>query len=48
MENLELYLGAVFVLVEYFLGKTEVVKSGSTLELILNGFATIYKTFFKK
>jgi hypothetical protein len=28
--------GAVYLLVEYFLGRTELVKAGSTLELVLN------------
>lgn len=28
--------GALFLLVEYFLGVTGLVKSGSTLELVLN------------
>jgi hypothetical protein len=28
--------GALYLLVEYFLGVTDLVKSGSTLELVLN------------
>lgn len=47
MESLTIVLGGVFVLAEYFLGKTTLVKSGSTLELILNGFVTVYKSIFK-
>lgn len=29
--------GALYLLIEYFLGVTDLVKSGSTLELVLNG-----------
>lgn len=32
-----LVLGILYMLVEYFLGKTNLVKAGSALELILNG-----------
>lgn len=29
-------LGFVYMLVEYFLGKTEIVQAGSVLEMVLN------------
>ena len=34
-------LVAVLLVVELFLGKTELVKAGSTLELILNGIKKV-------
>jgi hypothetical protein len=41
---------AVFILmvVEYWLGKTNLVKPGSTIEVILNGLKTIASIFKKK
>lgn len=35
--------GAAYVLLEYFLGKTPLVKAGSFLELVLNGFKKVLK-----
>ena len=38
-------LGAVYVLIEFFLGKTNLVKAGSVLELVLNGAKKILNAF---
>lgn len=37
--------GSIYVLVEYFLGKTDLVKSGSVLELVLSGIAKVFEAF---
>lgn len=40
------WFGLFFMVVEYILGKTELVKSGSTLELIINTVVGLLKKFF--
>lgn len=40
-----IWFGLLFVVVEYILGKTEVVKSGSTLELVINTVVGLIKKF---
>ena len=42
-ENGKLILGALYVLLEYFLGKTDKVKAGSTLELFLDAGSYLLK-----
>lgn len=45
----EAILISVWMLLEYWLGRTDVVRSGSTLETILNVFKKILELFgFKK
>lgn len=39
------WIGLIFVVVEYILGKTELVKSGSTLELVINTIVGLLKKF---
>lgn len=39
------WFGLFFMVVEYILGKTELVKSGSTLELIINTVVGLLKKF---
>ena len=41
-----IWIGLVFVIVEYILGKTTLVKSGSTLELVINTVVGLLKKFF--
>lgn len=40
------WIGLVFIIVEYILGKTTLVKSGSTLELVINTILGLLKKFF--
>ena len=37
------YLGLALLIIEYILGKTTLVESGSTLELIFNGILSLGK-----
>lgn len=41
-----IWFGLFFMVVEYILGKTTIVKSGSTLELIINTIVGLLKKFF--
>lgn len=41
-------LGGLYSLIEYWLGKTEKVKSGSFLELVFKGFGSLLNYFKKK
>lgn len=36
-------IGALYVLIEYFLGKTDLVKPGSVLEAVLLGFIKVFE-----
>lgn len=40
------WIGLVFLIVEYILGKTTLVKSGSTLELVINTAISLLKKVF--
>lgn len=40
-----IWFGLLFMVVEFILGKTELVKSGSTLELIINTVVGLLKKF---
>jgi hypothetical protein len=40
--------GVCYVGIEYWLGKTNKVKAGSTLELVLNGVKTVCSVFMRK
>lgn len=40
-----IWLGLFFVVIEYILGKTTLVKSGSTLELVINTIVGLLKKF---
>lgn len=40
--------GAVLMLLEWWLGKTDKVKAGSTVELILNGAKVVLGTVIQK
>lgn len=42
-DQIALVAGALFVLIEFWLGKTEKVESGSTLELVLNAAKAVLK-----
>lgn len=41
-----IWFGLFFVIIEYILGKTTLVKSGSTLELVINTVVGLLKKFF--
>lgn len=46
--EIPVYTGLAFLVIEYILGKTTWVKSGSTVELILNGIKKVIAFFTPK
>ena len=42
-DQIALVAGALFVLIEFWLGKTDKVEAGSTLELVLNAAKAVLK-----
>ena len=47
-ENAMMVYGAIYIMAEYALGRTDWVKSNSVVEMALAGFVSLYKKMMPK